>query len=92
MSVTEGYLRGVARGNAQAADAWQQRARELEEQLASANAQLASANAGLEAMRTLKDVAITELAKLAPGHVLTVRATQQQIVDKAYSANRKAKL
>lgn len=82
--MVDGYTLGLAQANKQAADSWQNYARQLEQQLV-------NAKANLEAMRTLKDVAITELAKLDPDHYLTVQENRQTIINKAYGANSKPK-
>jgi hypothetical protein len=82
--MVDGYTLGLAKANAKAADSWQNYARQLEQELL-------NAKAGLEAMRTLKDVAISELAKLDPNHCLIVKENQQNIVHKAYTAYGKPK-
>ncbi|QGZ55109.1 hypothetical protein [Paraburkholderia acidiphila] len=73
----DGYTLGLAERNAKTADSWQNYARQLEQQLV-------NAKAGLEAMTTLKNVALTELAKLDPNHYLTVQENRQKIIDTAY--------
>jgi len=76
--MSDGYSQGLAIRNARAADSWQEYAHELERKLA-------TAQAGLEAMRTLKDVAIQELSKVDPKNYLLNQANRQRIIDEAYS-------
>jgi hypothetical protein len=73
----DGYTAAVAARNGRAADSWQNYARELEQQLA-------NAQAGLNAMRALKDVAISELGKVDPANYLMVKENRQKILDAAY--------
>lgn len=80
----DGYTLGRAEGAEESANSWMKYARELEQELV-------NAKANLEAMRTLKDVAITELAKLDPDHYLTVQENRQTIINKAYGAYGKPK-
>ncbi|MEX3917862.1 hypothetical protein AB4Y43_16720 [Paraburkholderia sp. BR10872] len=72
------FIQGRAIRNQAAAENWMSYARELEQKLA-------NAQAGLEAMRTLKDAAITELGKVDPANYLMNQANRQKILDTAYS-------
>lgn len=67
----------AAQENQQSAESWKAYARELE-------SKLATSNANLEAMRTLKDVAIRELGKVDPKNYLMNQANRQKIVNDAY--------
>jgi hypothetical protein len=71
------YTLGLARRNGAAADSWMEYARKLERKLA-------TANAGLSAMRALKNIAITELAKVDPQNSLLIGTNQQKILDEEY--------
>lgn len=82
--MVDGYTLGLAKRNGDAADSWKNYARQLEQELV-------NAKAGLEAMKALKDVAISELAKLDPNHPLMVQENRQRIADKAYFAYGKPK-
>lgn len=82
--MVDGATLGLAMRNGHEAESWKNYARQLEQQLV-------DAKAGLAAMRTLKDVAICELAKLDPNHALIQRENQQNIVHKAYVAYGKPK-
>ncbi|RQH09605.1 hypothetical protein [Paraburkholderia dinghuensis] len=80
----DGYTLALAKRNGDAADSWKSYARQLEQELV-------NAKAGLEAMKALKDVVISELAKLDPNHHLMVKENQQNIIHRAYVAYGKPK-
>ncbi|CAE6697158.1 hypothetical protein [Paraburkholderia domus] len=80
----DGYTLGRAEGAEKSANSWMKYARELEQELV-------NAKAGLEAIRALKDAALSELARLDPTHPLMVQENRQKIADKAYFAYGKPK-
>ncbi|PYE22855.1 hypothetical protein C7410_109151 [Paraburkholderia silvatlantica] len=82
--MVDGSTLGLAMRNGREAESWKNYARQLEQELV-------NAKANLEAMRTLKDVAITELAKVEPNHPLMIQENRQKIINEAYGAYGKPK-
>ena len=78
----DGHSLALAQRNGRSADKWQAYAKELE-------SKLATSNANLEAMRTLKDVAIQELGKVDPSNYLMNQANRQKIINDSYYGRKK---